>query len=179
MLGFIFFRFRKLQAQSFSSSFFTPVAFQFCIFSGLRWKADGSEKWFLVVRTFHSHSTKQEGTTAVEGGFENMLWSHFYRTSNEYKHYWLVNKSRSFFSPTTIYLIPNKSAALGWGEYLKLHTFNLKLWCLAQLEGGVGIIVFSAFCWKLKSVMPSSAGLERGDHCCQLGCILTTFHSAC
>ena len=65
----------KIRAED---GFFTLFCCKFCIFTkGFRWEANGSEKWFLVVKIFHSHSTKQERTKRIEGGFENMLRSDF------------------------------------------------------------------------------------------------------
>ena len=66
---------------------------KFCIFTGLRWKADGSEKWFRAVKIFHSHPTKQERTMTIKGGFKNMLESQIHFESFSFVHWrWKASK---------------------------------------------------------------------------------------
>ena len=43
-----------------------PFFCGFCIFTCLRWKPDGSEKWILAVKIYHSHTTKLERTSTIK-----------------------------------------------------------------------------------------------------------------
>ena len=43
-----------------------PFLCGFCIFTCLRWKPDGSEKWILAVKIYHSHTTKLERTSTIK-----------------------------------------------------------------------------------------------------------------
>ena len=75
-----------------------PFFCGFCIFTCLRWKPDGSEKWILAVKIFHSHTTKLERTSTIKicetksDEISSFYWSQTYLQM-------LPKSSNALFSP--------------------------------------------------------------------------------